>query len=104
MVTASMYVFWVVAFARDPRPAPKKPAFGIGDVCTQMDAGHPLRKRSTRAVLLGAGQEVIARKPRIAALLRAPGTTASGKEAAAPAPGIVQGTNRPGHRTTVTFR
>lgn len=78
MVIAPICIFWVVVFTHDTQAtAPEVPPLDIGDVCAQLDAEHPLMKRSTGAVLLGGCCEVPARKPRIAALLRAPGPVPS---------------------------
>ena len=88
MVIAPICIFWVIVFTHDSQAtAPEVPPLDIGDVCAQLDAEHPLVKRSRGAVLLGGCREVPARKPRIAALLRAPGPVPSVMDGAGAGPG-----------------
>jgi hypothetical protein len=61
----------IVALARDPAAALDAQPAPLSSVDPDINAAHPLQKRSRRAVLLGDGIECAAReKPPVAALLR----------------------------------
>jgi hypothetical protein len=97
MVITPICIVWVIVFTHDTRvTVPVVPSMDIGEVCQRIDAEHPLRKRSTRAALLGGCQEPPARRPRIAALLRAPEPAHPEEDGADAGPGIsVPGFERP---------
>ena len=73
MVITPICIFWVIVLAHDTQAAaPVVSSMDIGEVCQRIDAERPLAKRSTRAALLGGCQIPPERRPRMAALLRAP--------------------------------
>lgn len=94
MVITPTCIVWVIVFAHDTRAtAPEVPSMDIGEICQRIDAEHPLAKRSTHAALLGGCQLPPGRRPRIAALLRAPQSPPSETDggdlgAGVPAPGF----------------